>query len=196
MKFLIIYSHPESVGFCAHFLGEVKDNLTSKKVDFEVIDLYKINYDPILKLDELYTAGNRNVSFENQQFQQKIKDSDGLIFIYPVWWGGMPAILKGFIDRVFIPGFAFKYRKDKFFKFIPDKFLDDKKISIFVSSGSPWFVYKIFFDPIKFFNKFFVFGVFCSNSKTYQIYGSGRLDEYKKSKIRKVTEIGIHRMLQ
>ncbi len=43
---------------------------------------------------------------------EKIKWADHLVWIHPVWWGGLPAITKGFIDRVFLPGFAFKYREN------------------------------------------------------------------------------------
>ncbi|WP_316044929.1 NAD(P)H-dependent oxidoreductase [Carboxylicivirga litoralis] len=42
--------------------------------------------------------------------QQAIKDADHLVFVYPIWWSTQPALLKSFIDRVFLPGFAFSYR--------------------------------------------------------------------------------------
>lgn len=192
MKILIIYAHPESEGYSSYSLETIKHILLERRDNFEVLNLYGINYDPILRLDELYTAGNKNVSVENQNFQQKIKESDRLIFIYPIWWGGMPAILKGFIDRVFTPGFAFKYRKDKFFKFIPDKLLNDKKIVIITSSGAPKFVYKFLLDPIKTINKFIIFGMFCKNIKTYQIYGAGKINEIKEEKIKNIIKKAMY----
>jgi NAD(P)H dehydrogenase (quinone) len=196
MKVLIIYSHPDTVGFSSYSLEEVKRNLALRKVDFKVIDLYKINYDPVLKINELYTVGNREISLENKQFQQEIKNSDAVIFIYPIWWGGMPAILKGFMDRVFTPGFAFKYRNNKFFKFIPDKLLNDKKIIIFASSGAPRFVYKILLEPIKLINKFVIFGLFSLKLKTYQIYGASSFKENRKREIEKVIKKGINWLLK
>jgi NAD(P)H dehydrogenase (quinone) len=196
MKFLIVYAHPESKGFSSAFLEQAQKILKEKSQDFEVLDLYKIGYDPVLKLDELYTAGNKNVSLQNQNFQQKIKNADRLIFIYPVWWGNMPAILKGFMDRVFTPGFAFKYRANKLLKFIPDKLLDDKKFAVFTSCGGPKFVYKLLLDPIKLVNKFIVFGLFCSKTKTYQIYSAGRMNNKRNNEIIKITEKGVNWLLK
>jgi len=196
MKFLIIYAHPDSEGFSSYCLQSIKNNLLKQKKDFEVLDLYSMNYDPVLKLDELYTAGNRNISIENQKLQQKISEADKLIFIYPIWWGGMPAILKGFVDRIFTPGFAFKYRRDKFLKFIPDKLLNNKKIAIITSSGAPIFIYKILLDPVKIINKFIIFGMFCKSTKTYQIYGAGRIDENKKKKIKNIIKKAMSWLLK
>ena len=195
MKILIIYSHPGSRGFSSCFLEKSIKILKEKKVDFEVLDLYKMNYNPVLRPEELYTAGNKEISGQNQQMQEKIKLADSLIFIYPVWWGSMPAILKGFIDRVFTPGFAFKYNKEKLLKFIPDKLLDDKKILVFVSSGGPKLLYKIILDPVKLINKFFVFGFFSSKTVTQQIYGAQKLDEKKIKEIDGFVKDGINWIL-
>jgi NAD(P)H dehydrogenase (quinone) len=171
MKALIIFGHPDTnIGFAVNMLEAVKNRLQERDCDFEVLDLYKMNYDPVLKSSELYTAGNREISSENLQIQQKIKEANGLIFIYPVWWGGMPAIMKGFMDRVFTPWFAFKYRKDKLMNFVPDKLLDDKKIAAFVSFGAPRFVYAMLLHPVKIINKFVIFGLFSKKSKTFCIY--------------------------
>lgn len=196
MKILIIYSHPGPGGFCSHFLEKSRKMLEQNKTDFEVLDLYQMDYDPVLRPEELYTAGNREISGQNQQLQEKIRLADGLIFIYPVWWGGMPAILKGFIDRVFTPGFAFKYNKEKLLKFIPDKLLDDKKILVFVSSGGPKFIYKLILDPVKLINKFFIFGFFSSKTITYQVYGAQKLDEKKIKEIDGFVRGGINWILK
>ena len=196
MNVLIIYSHPGSEGFSSYFLEKTRQVLEQKNIDFEIMDLYKINYDPILKPDELYTAGNRNISEKNQEIQEKIRLADGLIFIYPVWWGGMPAILKGFMDRVFTPGFAFKYNKEKLLKFIPDKLLDDKKILVFISSGGPKLLYKLILDPVKLINKLLIFGFFSSKTITYQVYGAQKLDEKKIKEINKFVKDGVNWILR
>ena len=112
MKTLIIYAHPKTEGHCSTILYEVKKVMKEKKKKYDLIDLYKIKYDPILHDEEHYTAGegHRKVSKENKKFQKMIKDTNELIFIYPIWWGSMPAILKGFIDRVFTSHFAYQYK--------------------------------------------------------------------------------------
>ncbi|MFP4022745.1 MAG: NAD(P)H-dependent oxidoreductase, partial [Candidatus Paceibacterota bacterium] len=101
MKVIVVYAHPGTDGFSSTMLERVKADLEERGIEHEIWDLYKIGYDPVLKKEEVYTAGNRKVSDENLKFQEKIGEASKLIFIYPVWWGGMPAILKGFIDRVF-----------------------------------------------------------------------------------------------
>jgi len=196
MKALIIYAHPEAQGFSSKTLEEVQNILQSKQINFETLDLYKMGYDPVLKLEELYTVGKRDISPENQVIQDKIKESDRLIFIYPVWWGGMPAILKGFMDRVFTPGFAYKYRKDKFIKSIPDKLFNDKKIAIFISSGAPAIMYHAILDPIKIINKFIIFGLFSSKTKTYQTYGARQLDEKKIKELKQEVNSGMSWLLK
>jgi len=62
-----------------------------------------------------------------------------LIFVYPTWWGGMPALLKGFIDRTFQSGFAFKYRSDSPF---PDQLLKGRTAELLVTMDSPPWYYR------------------------------------------------------
>jgi putative NADPH-quinone reductase len=74
--------------------------------------------------------------------QEKIKTADHIVWIYPLWWGMMPAIMKGFIDRVFVPGFAFKYHQNSS-KW--DKLLKGKTTEIICTLDYPVFVFKLFF---------------------------------------------------
>lgn len=130
MDTLIIYAHPDTGGHNPAILGETIKQLKKHKVDYDLIDLYKINYDPVLHENEHYTRGNKEVSVQNKEFQNKISVARNLIFIYPVWWSSMPAILKGFVDRVFTGGFAFKYVNGK-----PVGLLKGKKAVAFITTG-------------------------------------------------------------
>ncbi|HEU4496139.1 MAG TPA: NAD(P)H-dependent oxidoreductase, partial [Flavobacterium sp.] len=74
-----------------------------------------------------------------QQLQQKILWADHVVLAYPTWWGSMPALAKGFIDRVFLPGFAFRHHKGKNF---PEKLLKGKSIRLLVTMDAPkWWFY-------------------------------------------------------
>jgi NAD(P)H dehydrogenase (quinone) len=128
---LIIYAHPNKEGHCGYFLEQTKKQLQKNEVDFEILDLYEMNYDPVLKNEEHYTSGKKNIDDVNLQIQEKIKQNDKLIFIYPTWWNSLPAILKGFLDKVFTGGFAFKYTGK-----IPTPLLQNKAV-IFTTSGAP-----------------------------------------------------------
>ncbi|MBQ1784123.1 MAG: NAD(P)H-dependent oxidoreductase [Gammaproteobacteria bacterium] len=71
--------------------------------------------------------------------QQAILWADHLLLVYPTWWGGMPALLKGFIDRVFLPGFAFKYRTGSS---LWDKLLSGRSAQLLVTMDSPPWYYR------------------------------------------------------
>ncbi|MBM3229682.1 hypothetical protein FJZ26_04590, partial [Candidatus Parvarchaeota archaeon] len=106
---LIIYSNPDQVnGHSAALLGFVKTRLSEKGLAYEVIDLYADNFDPVLKQEELRGRPSDRLVLS---YQEKISRASRLIFIFPVWWYTTPAILKGFIDRVFSAGFAYNFKK-------------------------------------------------------------------------------------
>lgn len=76
---------------------------------------------------------------------EKIQAADHLVWIHPVWWGGLPAITKGFIDRLFLPGMAFKYRDNSVWW---DKLLRGKTAHIITTLDQPgWFYYWFFGNP-------------------------------------------------
>lgn len=128
---LIVYAHPNKLGHAGAILREVEKSLKAKGVDYDLLDLYEMNYDPVLKTDEHYTSGGRALSEENKKIQALIKKDKQLIFIYPTWWNNVPAILKGFFDRVFTNGFAFRYMHH-----YPLGLLKGKKAAVLSCCGS------------------------------------------------------------
>ncbi len=110
MRVLIVYAHPSAVkGHNAQVRKRVERYLAGRSIDYKVIDLYRDGFDPMLP--EAEWEDHRNVSPQVAGYQDEIRKSDRLVFIYPVWWYTYPAILKGFFDRVFTPGFAYNMRK-------------------------------------------------------------------------------------
>lgn len=106
---LIVYAHPNHDGHCGYILKELEKELTLKKIDYKVLDLYKLDYDPVLKQEEHYTSGNYHLAKETLEFQELLKNQRHFVFIYPTWWNGTPAILKGFFDRTLTSKFAFHF---------------------------------------------------------------------------------------
>ncbi len=129
---LIIYAHPNHDGHCGHVLTEIKKELALKEIEYEVLDLYKLNYDPVLKQEEHYTSGNYHLAKETLKFQTLIKKERQFIIIYPTWWNGTPAILKGFFDRTLTNKFAFRYNIFKF-----PKGLLKGKVAVITTTGGP-----------------------------------------------------------
>ncbi len=76
---------------------------------------------------------------------EKIKWADHLVWVHPVWWGGLPAITKGFIDRLFLPGFAFQYKENSLFW---DKLLNGKTAHIITTLDQPsWYYWLVYGRP-------------------------------------------------
>lgn len=141
MKTLTVYAHPNVEGHCSTILKNVETELKERKEKYEILDLYKIKFDPVLHEDELYSSGKKKEYPDVKQMQKKIKESDNLIFIYPIWWNNYPAILRGFIDRVFVSGFAFRYEK-KLGNMVPVGLIKGKKATIFTTSGGSGLIFK------------------------------------------------------
>jgi NAD(P)H dehydrogenase (quinone) len=74
-----------------------------------------------------------------QQAQDSIRWAEHLVFVYPIWWGTIPALLKGFIERVFTPGFAVNFRKDSP---LWDRLLTGRSARLIVTLNTPSFVYR------------------------------------------------------
>jgi len=107
MRVLIIYSHLNPKSFNHAIKEEVISFLKSKGIDYKLRDLYELSFDPVLSAKDFESFNSGKVPEDIQREQDFIRDSDLLIFIYPIWWTGMPSILKGYIDRVFSYGFAY-----------------------------------------------------------------------------------------
>lgn len=108
MNHLIVYAHPSSDSFSNKILTVAKEFSVEKEYKTEVRDLYSIGFDPLLKNSDLKKINGGETPDEIKREQNYIQWADLITFIYPVWWTGMPAILKGYIDRVFSYGIAYK----------------------------------------------------------------------------------------
>ncbi|MED4561665.1 NAD(P)H-dependent oxidoreductase [Bacillus altitudinis] len=104
----IVYAHPWDGSYNHAILTSITEKLETKKEPFQVIDLYKDGFNPVFTAEELkhFHKGETPYSLV-KDYQEKLKQSTELVFIFPVWWWDLPAILKGFIDKVMLSGFAF-----------------------------------------------------------------------------------------
>lgn len=139
-KILVINGHPDKESLCHALAESYKKGADSNGTDCKLVHLIDLRFNPIL------THGYREVSPlepDLVKVQQQISEAEHLVFVYPTWWGTYPALLKGFFDRFFLPGFAFKYRKDSP---LWDKLLKGKTARLIVTMDSPkwynWLIYK------------------------------------------------------
>jgi NAD(P)H dehydrogenase (quinone) len=112
-----------------------------------LIDLYLENYNPVISLDEM----NGNISDDSRIYQKLISESTHIIFIFPVFWFRAPAILEGFLDKVFVPGFAYHFKKIIGKYGIPVPLLKDKNVLAIFTHGAPSFPVKtIYANAVKY----------------------------------------------
>ena len=108
MKYLIVYAHPNQQSFNHAIRETIAEELGNNKREFRVRDLYKSGFNPVLGAEDFAEMQKGSVSPDVRAEQDYIRTADIIVFIYPLWWSGLPAILKGYIDRVFTEGFAYR----------------------------------------------------------------------------------------
>ena len=109
MKNLIVYAHPNSGSLNHFFKQTVLESLQESGEEIAIRDLNEINFNPVFSLEDMNGQRIGTVADDVKTEQDFITWADRIIFIYPIWWTGMPAIMKGYIDRVFSYGFAYRY---------------------------------------------------------------------------------------
>lgn len=147
-KALIIYAHPWNGSFNHALLEAVEKGLKKRNLAYEIIDLYKENFNPSMSVDELkmYSKGEP-IDPKVKNYQEKIKSSSELYILFPVWWGTVPAILKGFFDKVFLKGWAFEPLPTGMLKPLIHNI---KKTAVISTMEAPVFFYNLFMgNPIK-----------------------------------------------
>ena len=137
-KILIINGHPDKESLCFALAESYKKGADTNGDQCQLVHLIDLKFNPIL------TYGYRLISElepDLLKMQQAILQADHLVFIYPNWWATLPTLLKGFIDRVFLPNFAFKYHEKGPFW---DKLLKGKTARLIVTMDTPkWYYWLI-----------------------------------------------------
>jgi NAD(P)H dehydrogenase (quinone) len=108
MRVMVILDHPWRGSFCHALKDAVVRGLAAAGHERDVLDLHRENFDPVLRVDELavYAQGTY-LDPKVGEYQQRIEQAQHLLFIFPLWWEVMPAMLKGWLDKVFLPEWAF-----------------------------------------------------------------------------------------
>lgn len=109
MKTLLVYAHPNSQSFNAALVKVIQEEIVNKGGQIKVKDLYAMNWNPVLSQKDFEGYHTGNLPEDIKQEQADVAWADLVIMVAPVWWYSIPAILKGYIDRVFSLGFAYKY---------------------------------------------------------------------------------------
>ncbi len=108
MKALVIYCHPKPDSFTSAVKDQVIEVLSEQGAETRLVDLYGEDFNPIIYGDELVTYLDTDLNQRGlEDHIENLLWCDTLIFVYPTWWYGLPAMLKGWLDRCLLPGVAF-----------------------------------------------------------------------------------------
>ena len=141
-KILIINGHPNKESLNFGFGEAYKKGALESGAEVKEITIAELKFNPNLEFGYQKRTEQEPDLLESWE---KIKWADHLVWVHPVWWGGLPAIMKGFIDRLFLPGFAFQYRENSIFW---DKLLKGKTAHIITTlDQQSWYYWLVYGRP-------------------------------------------------
>ncbi len=142
-KILIILGHPDPDSLCGMLAACYREGAVESEAEIRQINIGDLDFDPVLH------KGYKEVQAlepDLRAAQEAIRWADHLVFLYPMWWGSMPAVMKGFIDRVFIPGFGFKFSTGE--AYLPEQLLTGKSARLIITlDGPPLAIRLLFGNP-------------------------------------------------
>lgn len=159
---LLILGHPSETSFCNALLDAYRQGAERNGANCKTLYISRLHFE--LNLGQGYQSGTA-LEIDLIEAQQLLLWADHVVLAYPNWWGFMPALTKGFLDRILLPGFAFKHHAGKIF---PEPLLAGKSIRILVTMDTPkWWFYLVYrasqyqilkniifgyvgFDPVRF----------------------------------------------
>lgn len=146
---LVVLAHPLADSYCAALAGVVRETLSERGHQVDFIDLYADDFDPRLSAAEraaYFQPGYDSAPVAD--YARRLVAATNLVFVFPQWWGNCPAVLKGFFDRVFVPGVAYDIGARPG-EFIP-RLTHMEKLWVVMTAGSSWWVTKLYLrDPVR-----------------------------------------------
>lgn len=146
MRALVVYCHPCPESFNAAVKDAVVEALEQGGHEVRLIDLYADGFDPVMSADERrgYHDEGDNV-LPVAEHVAAINWCEMLVFVYPTWWFGLPAMLKGWLDRVWVPHVTFAMPTET--DGMKPKMQHIKKIGVVTTCGATWLVSKFMGEP-------------------------------------------------
>ncbi len=143
MRILLVYCHPVPESFAASLRDTAIKALTASGHDVRLLDLYAENFDPVMRCEERRGYNNPRENIHPlPQHAAHLAWAQGLVFVYPTWWYGLPAMLKGWLDRVWTPDLTFEISPDN--GKIRPLMTHIKAVGIVTTCGAPgWWSYMV-----------------------------------------------------
>src|SRR6266478_5309006 len=148
MRVHLVYAHPSPSSFTAAVRDRVLAGLGAQGHQIDELDLYAAHFDPVLSLAEravYFKPGDNLAGIED--YVERLRAAEALVLCFPTWWYGMPAILKGWFDRVWVTGVAFTLPPGR--GAIRPALHNIRKFAVVTTYGSPWWLVMLLRDPVR-----------------------------------------------
>lgn len=151
MRTLIVFNHPYEGSFCNALLDSAMLGLQRAECECDLICLDKDNFNPVMSGSDLRAFAmarrepERALALLDKQvldYKARLEKAEHLVFIFPVWWMLMPALTKGFIDKVIFPAIAYDYAADGSMK---SRLANMKRVTVITTMNTPAGVYESLF---------------------------------------------------
>ena len=148
MRILVVWAHPLSDSYSAALKDRAVETLEASGHNVDLLDLYAAEFDPVLSAQERRDYHEIGPNQANVgPYVEQLRAAEGLLLIFPTWSFGYPAILAGWLQRVWIPGVAFGLREEGG-PIIPG-ILSIRRVAAITTTGSPWWYVKAVGNPAK-----------------------------------------------
>jgi NAD(P)H dehydrogenase (quinone) len=145
MNILIILAHPGKDNF-THKIGQkFSEGVRKNNHNVEIFDLYDTDlHQGFLQMEDIEGSLTPEKQLIRDTIQSKIEKADEIVFVHPLWWGGVPAILKNFIDNNFFSGFAYKNKHRWWPTWLfpwPERLLKGKSARVYITCDIPLWMF-------------------------------------------------------
>ncbi|SEA69898.1 NAD(P)H-dependent oxidoreductase [Rubrimonas cliftonensis] len=148
MRVLIVHAHPSPDSYNAGLLRTAREAIAASGHEVETIDLYAEGFDPVLTRErwEAIEDGARNTAGV-ERHAALLARAEALVFVYPTWWYSMPAMLHGWLERVWVPGVAFALPRPG--ETIVPKLTHIRRLVVVTTCGASWWLTRLVGAPGK-----------------------------------------------
>lgn len=150
MKTLVVFNHPYGGSYCSAILEAVEDGVKDGGQECRVINLDQDDFDPVMRAKDLIAfagagrVGEAALGTVDElvlEYKKDLEWADHLVMIFPIWWMTMPAMMKGFVDKVIFPAVAYNMDKGKLVSRLPIR-----KVTVITTMNTPADVYRDSFN--------------------------------------------------
>jgi putative NADPH-quinone reductase len=132
----IVYAHPLEKGMSAATRDALAEHLRTSNQPYNLIDLHKDGFNPVMTADEresFFASTGESTDPLVKKYQRILRETDHLVFVFPIWFNEQPAIVKGFFERTFLPGFGYAYTANGTAPLLTHI----KRLTVLTASGAP-----------------------------------------------------------